>query len=180
VQDYQANGYVEMLLFNDVAQRGRSRYMKAMGLSCEAFTYEPGSLEARDLTITITCEKDAVPFVDGVPWLYYNREGDRLTLKAVPFQPQQIRLLQLVRCGRDLPHVNTSAVKVSHTAINLDGKTLWLKLGEQKAGSITVDCADWGEPKNLVGGKRIRYDATSHLLEISTDEKVQYLTVAWQ
>jgi len=179
VQDYQANGYVEMLLFNDVAQRGRTRVMKAIQFPAEAFVYEPGSLEARDLTITITCEKDAVPFIDGAPWLYYDREGDRLTLKSVPFQPQQIRLLQLVRCGRDLPHVNTSAVKVSHTAVNLDEKTLWLKLSEPQAGSITADCADWGEPKDLVGGKRVQYDSASHLVEISADEKAPYLTVAW-
>jgi hypothetical protein len=180
VQDYQANGYVEMLLFNDVAQRGRSRLMKAIQFPFEAFVYEPGSLEARDLTITITCEKDAVPFVDGAPWLYYDREDDRLTLKSVPFQPQQIRLLQLVRCGREMPHVNTSAVRVSHTAVNLDGKALWLKFGEPKAGNITVDCADWGEPKNLVGGTIIRYDSASHLMELSADEKAPYLTVAWQ
>jgi len=179
VQDYQANGYVEMLLFNDVAQRGRTKWLYATGLPAEAYTFEPESLRQRELTVAVTSASDAVPFIDGAPWAHYERKDNTLVIKSIPFQAQQVRLLQLVRCGRELPHVKTSAIRVLNTAVNLDGKTLWLKFGEPKAGSLTIDCADWGEPKNLVGGKRIRYDAASHLLEVSADEKVAVLTVNW-
>jgi hypothetical protein len=179
VQDYQANGYVEMLLFNDVAQRGRTKWLYATGLPAEAYTFEPESLRERELTVTVTSASDAVPFIDGEPWAHYERKENTLVIKSIPFQAQQVRLLQLVRCGREMPHVMTSAGRISHTAVNLDGKTLWLKLGEQQAGNITIDCADWGEPKNIVGGKSIRTDAASHLIEISTDEKVAVLTVNW-
>jgi len=185
VQDWQANGYVEMILFNDAKTTDREKLMRGIGpegyrKQITIFELEPGSLRERQLTITAQCDKETIPFVDGQPWAHYEREGDSLIVRSVPFEKQQVRLLQLVRCGRELPHVKTSAVKVSHTAVNLDGKTLWLKLGEPQAGTITVDCADWGEPKNLVGGKSVRYDAASHLMEISVDEKAQYLTAAWQ
>lgn len=180
VQDWHPNGYVEMLLFNDVHQSGRRKHMQAVVETAHPFTFEPGSLRERVLTVAVRCEKDIVPFVDGRPWVHYERQGDRLIVNSIPFEAQQVRLLQLTRCGRQLPHVKNSRINLSNTMLNVQKRIMWLKFIEPQAGKIMVQCADWGEPQQIRGGKLEHFDKDSSLAEVSVDATAVRLVISWR
>jgi len=185
VQDVQANGYMEILIFNDAAENANS------GVGA--------GLRARTLNVTVRPGGGLIPFVcdasiDGVPlpgkrrlsWLVYERQGDAITVKLIEFKPQQVTLLQLVPLGRDLPHITHSPVGVVYTALScyyimsplrtdIEKKyhgtvcrTLTVPLtadpGREK---VIIDCADWGEPKKYNNCELEGYDPKTHLIQLS-------------
>lgn len=182
VQDWHPNGYTEMLIFNDVEQGYRTRTTKATYKTWRQYlyTFEPGSLRERKLTVTVQGESDLVPFVDGEPWMYFERQGQTLTVKSIPFKAQQVRLLQLARCGRELPHVTDAPLTISHTMLNGDEKILWLKFDKPKAGRIEIYCADWGKPGKVDGAESVDFDATSKRAILTIAPKISSLTINWQ
>jgi hypothetical protein len=183
VQDYHPNGYVEMLLFNDVEQSYRTKKFGPFAYGIiPSYTFEPGSLRERRITVTVKCDNDVVPFVDGKPWTYYDRTSDSLIIKSIPFEAQQVRLLQLVRCGRQIPHVVTSSVDFASTTLDVQQQRLWLRLTEPAGGddqTIAVKCANWSKPNQITGGHLDHFDKSSSIATILVDEKAQSVDLQW-
>jgi len=187
VQDVQANGYMEILIFNDAAENGNS-----------ADSGVGAGLRARTLNVTVRPGGELIPFVsdaanDGVPlpgkrrlpWLVYDRQGDAITVKSIDFKPQQVTFLQLVPFGRDLPHIAHSPVGVIYTDLSfwatvhpLAGDvekeyrgtlhpTLTVQLAADPGrAKLTLDCADWGEPKKFNNCELEGYDPKTHLIQL--------------
>jgi hypothetical protein len=184
VQDWHPNGYVEMLVFNDVQQNYRTKKVNPVIRDpITVYTFEPGSLRPRQITVTIKCEKEVIPFLDGRPWTYYERKDDALVIRSIPFEGQQVRLLQLVRCGRDLPHVTSSSVGLKTSMFNTVERRMWLRVLEPAGGQkqhILVNCVDWNEPDTVQGGVLEHYDKDARRAVVRLDENAQTLTLVWR
>jgi hypothetical protein len=183
VQDWQANGYAELLLFNDVQQNDQEKNQPSIfrtddGYTNHVYTFEQNSLRERRLTLIAHSAKDVVPFVDGEPWLYYHRKGARLTAKVIPFERQQVRLVQLVNVGREPPHVTESSVGISKMMLNLQQKKLWLKLTDLNGGELTLDCGNWGKPSTIERGNVSGFE--TNRVKITIDPGSTYVVIRWQ
>jgi hypothetical protein len=183
VQDIQANGYMEILIFNGAAEKDDTA----------------AGLRARTLNVTVRPGGGLIPFVsdaagDGVPlpgkrrlpWLVYERQGDAITVKSIEFKPQQVTFLQLVPFGRELPHITHSPVGVVYTDIGYSSiihpqaagveeqyrgkpcRTLTVRLAEDPGREkLTIHCGGWGEPKKYKNCEVDSYDLQTDLAQIS-------------
>jgi hypothetical protein len=183
VQDWQSNGYAELLLFNDVQQGDQEKNQPSIfrtddGYTRHVYTFDQNSLRERRLTLIADAAKDVIPFVDGEPWLYYHRKGARLVAEAIPFEKQQVRLVQLVNVGREPPHVMVSTVGISKTMLNLQQKRFWLKLTNLNGGELTLDCGSWGTPTGVERGNVSGFD--TNRVKITIDPGSIYVVIKWQ
>jgi len=183
VQDWQSNGYAELLLFNDVQQGDQEKNQPSIfrtddGYTRHVYTFDQNSLRERRLTLIADAAKDVVPFVDGEPWLYYHHKGVKLAAQAIPFEKQQVRLVQLVNIGREPPHVTESTVGISRTMLNLQQKKLWLKLADLTGGELAVDCGNWGKPSTIERGNVSGFD--TNRVKITIDSGSTYVVAKWQ
>jgi hypothetical protein len=183
VQDWHPNGYTEMLVFNDVEQRLRTHLCEEPVLWKQSYTFEPGTLRKRTLTITAQCDEDIVPFVEGRPWLYYERQGNQLIIKSIPFGLQQVKLLQLVRCGQPLPYVASSQSDLEYTTLNTKQRHLWLRLLEpakDETHTIKVQCGPWNKPNDEIRGGRLEnFDPGSGIATILVNKDTQSIDIQW-
>ena len=184
VQDWHPNGYTEILVFNDVEQRLRTHRCTEPVLSQEeSYTFEPGTLRKRTLTVTAQCDEDIVPFVDGRPWLYYERQDNQLIIKSIPFDPQQIKLLQLVRCGQSLPYIASSQSDLEYTTLNTSQRRMWLRLlkpAKDETHTIKLQCAPWNKPNDEIRGGRLEsFDTESAIATILVDKNTQSIDIQW-
>jgi hypothetical protein len=167
VQDFQPDQYVEILVFNDAAQKPRGETQQETDVS----TLEFGSLRERCLTITVKPAEKSIPIVDGKAWMYFERKEDAIVIKGLLFKPQHIRFLQLVRCERDLPHLISSPILLSGTRLESNGSALWLDPYEPGQGTATAYCGKMGRPKDVKRGQIVSYDESTKIVTFTCNTR---------